>query len=126
VWATLQYTFRAYFLNESANQMGSAFDDTSGSGLGSMHELAVDGWWRTSGARNARFGGGLFYRIYTFETPYVTTDHEGRGGARLDAQYALTSTLHVTAAAEVAQSSPTIMREIGTLASLRAAVEARW
>ena len=125
LWATLQYTFRAYFLNDSGNQMGSAFDDTSGSGLGSLHELALDGWWRT-GAQRWRFGGGLFYRIYNYQTPYVTTDHEGRGGARADAQYAFTKTFHLMAAAEVAQSSPTIMREIDTLASIRAAVEARW
>jgi hypothetical protein len=126
VWATLQYTFRAYFLNANANQAGSAFDDTSGSGLASLHELALDGWWRSPRANHWRLGGGVFYRIYNFETPYVTTDHEGRGGGRVDARYALTAMLHVIAAAEVAQSSPTIMREIGTLASIRAAVEARW
>jgi hypothetical protein len=138
-WLTAQYTFRHYSLNDDAaggmdngivtgNVVGSQFDDLSGSGLRDMHELAVDGWWRnhTGAQGQLRLGAGLFYRIYDLETPYVLTDTEGRGGARLDATYWLSRELHVLASGEVAQPSPTTMREIGTIESVRLALEARW
>ena len=128
MWATAQYTFRDYFLRDASNQMGSAFADTAGSGLATMHELAADATYASSGAgiTKWRFGAGVFYRIYDLVTPYVTTSHDGRGGGRGSIQYWLTRQLHAEVAGEVAQSSPTLARELGTLTSIRAAVEARW
>ena len=138
-WVTLQYTFRHYGLNDSTtgtmdnglltgNIAGTAFDDLSGSGLRDMHELAADGWWRNKKNNNGqlRLGAGVFYRIYDLETPYVTVDTEGRGGGRLDFQYWLSTQLHLLGVAEVAQPSPTTMREIDTMESVRIALEARW
>ena len=130
-WVTGQYTFRDYFLNNDVNNPAmfvSAFGDTSGSGLKDLHELSLDGWWRNAGrsAHPLRFGAGAFYRIYDLQTPYVVTDTDGRGGARADAQFSVTQELHVRLAGEVAQSSPTLQRDIGVMASVRLALEARW
>lgn len=128
VWTTAQYTLRQYLLDDAANQMGSAFGDTAGSGLDRLHELAVDGTLRSQGrsARRWRLGGGAFYRIYDLRTPYATATHEGRAGARADFQWWLQRDLHLDLGAEVAQSSPVLARELGALASVRAAMEARW
>lgn len=128
VWATGQYALRQYLLDDAANQMGSAFGDTSASGLDRLHELAVDATLRSQGrsARRWRVGGGAFYRIYDLRTPYVTAAHEGRAGARADVQWWIQRDLHVDVGAEVAQSSPVLARELGALSSIRAAMEARW
>jgi len=128
LWATAQYTFRDYFLHDASNQMGSAFADTAGSGLSTMHEIAADATYASSGdgITKWRFGAGVFYRIYDLVTPYVATSHDGRGGGRANIQYWLSRQLHAELSGEVAQSSPTLARELGTLTSVRAAVEARW
>lgn len=132
VWAIGQYTLREYQLDEAANAMGTRFGDTSGSGLDRLHELAVDVTMRSQrgvGAdRNARwrFSAGAFYRIYDRRTPYALTVHEGRGGARADLRRWITRNFHVEVGGEVAQPSPVLARELGTLTSLRAALEARW
>ena len=128
LWATAQYTFRDYFLHDASNQMGAAFADTAGSGLSTMHELAADATYASSGGgiTKWRVGAGVFYRIYDLVTPYVATSHDGRGGGRGNIQYWFTRQLHAELAGEVAQSSPTLARELGTLTSVRAAVEARW
>nr|HEX4318956.1 hypothetical protein [Kofleriaceae bacterium] len=134
-WVTGTYTFRHYDLDDTVNVDNSAmgvaspaFDDLSGSGLRDMHEFALDGWWRSKkqGDGQLRVGAGAFYRIYDMQTPYVSTDTDGRGGGRLDLQYWLTRELHVMGMAEVAQPSPTLMREIDTMTMLRIALEARW
>ena len=128
LWATAQYTFRDYFLRDASNQMGGAFADTAGSGLSTMHELAADATYASSGdgITKWRFGAGVFYRIYDLVTPYVATAHDGRGGGRASAQYWFSRQLHAEVAGEIAQSSPTLARELGTLTSVRAVVEARW
>ena len=128
VWATAQYTFRDYFLHTDSNVMGSAFGDTAGSGLAKMHELAVDVTYASSagGIIKWRIGAGGYYRIYDLVTPYEDVAHDGRGGGRGSVQYWFTRQLHAEVAGEVAQSSPTLARELGTLTSVRAAVEARW
>ena len=128
VWTTGQYTLRQYQLDDAANQMGSAFGDTGGSGLDRLHELALDGTLRSSGRSRKRWrlGGGAFYRIYDLRTPYTTASHEGRAGARADIQWWLQRDLHIDVGAEVAQSSPVLARELGALSSVRAAMEARW
>lgn len=130
-WITGQYKYRAYFLNGFAanvdNMQVQLFGDTSTSGLDSMHELSLDGWWRSSSRdHRVRLGGGLFYRVYNLVSPYETTNNDGRGGARADIQLFLTQELHLLVAGEIAQPDPTLMREIGTMESVRAAVEARW
>lgn len=129
-WVTGTYTFRHYDLDsvDMLEAAGTAFDDEKSAGLRDMHELAVDGWWRNRRSANGqlRIGAGVFYRVYDLQTPYIITDTEGRGGGRADVQYWLSRELHILAAAEVAQPSPTMMREIGTLTSVRIALEARW
>ena len=127
-WTTAQYTFRQYFLDAVANEMGSSFSNTGGSGLTRLHELAVDATWRrqTRSGRRWRVSAGAFYRIYDLRTPYVIAEHDGRGGARGDLQYWLSRELHVDISAELAQSSPVLTRDLGPVSSVRGAVEARW
>ena len=132
VWITGQYTFRDYSLDENANStvmsVPALFDNTAGSGLSSLHELALDATLRsqTRGGNRWRASLGGFYRIYNLETPYVVTDSDGRGGGRGSFQWWFTRQLHAEVNAEIAQSSPTLAREIGLMSSVRAAVEARW
>ncbi|HEU4734477.1 MAG TPA: hypothetical protein VFT22_41590 [Kofleriaceae bacterium] len=127
-WITGQYTGRQYSREDSANLEGSQFGDTAGSGLDRLHELAVDATLRSQGRGGARWrlGVGGFYRIYNLVTPYRVTDNDGRGGGRADVQYWFTQLLHVDVAAEIAQSSPILAREIGTMSSVRGSLEARW
>ncbi len=136
VYISGQYTFRDYSLDESANTtvmngttlVSPFFDNTAGSGISSLHELAVDATLRsqTRGGNKWRASLGAFYRIYNLETPYVTTDTDGRGGGRGSFSWWFTRSLHADVAGEIAQSSPTLAREIGTMTSIRAALEARW
>ena len=130
-WITGQYTYRNYFLNSvdtsARSLMAQTFGDTSTAGLSQLHELALDGWWRShSKEHQLRLGGGVFYRVYDLVTPYVSTDSDARGGGRADVRLSLTRDLHLQLAGEIAQSSPTLQREIGTMASVRLALEARW
>jgi hypothetical protein len=133
-WLTGQYSYRHYELNQAAGSdelttMGSiAFDDLSGSGLNDMHEFSIEGWWRShrQGTGQLRIGGGFFYRIYEMVTPYEQTSNDGRAGGRIDLAYWITRDLHVIGNAEVAQPSPTLMREIGTMSSGRIALELRF
>jgi len=127
-WTTAQYKLRRYFLDDTANAAGMPFDDTAGSGVTRMHELAVDSTWRpgAAAAQRWRFGGGLFYRLHDLESPYVRVTHDGRLGGRAQVQWWYARGLHVEVAADVAQADPLLQRELGALSSLRAAVEARW
>jgi hypothetical protein len=83
---------------------------------------------RSQGRGGARWRVGLggFYRIYNLVTPYRTADNDGRGGGRAEAQWWFTQLLHVELAAELAQPSPVLAREIGTMTSVRGTLEARW
>jgi hypothetical protein len=133
-WITGQYSFRHYELNDAAGinevtTMGTiAFDDLSGSGLTDMHEFSLEGWWRShrQGNGQLRIGGGFFYRIYDMVTPYEQTSNDGRAGGRLDLAYWITRDLHIIGNGELAQPSPTLMREIGTMSSGRIALELRF
>src|SRR5207302_5962409 len=77
IWTTLQYTFRDYTLNNcaandgscgtNANGVGSAFNDLSGSGISTMHEIALDFILRRTtrvAAKNLRATVGAFGRVY--------------------------------------------------------------
>ncbi len=127
-WVTGTYSYRHYELSSAGIQPGSLFDDESGSGLQDQHQLAIDGWWRTkqAGQGQLRIGAGFFYRVYDMQTPYVTVSNDGRAGGRLDLQYWITRDLHVIGMGEVAQPSPTLMREINTMSMGRIALELRW
>jgi hypothetical protein len=128
LWITAQYTGRKYTRQRDANIMGSAFDDTAGSGLDRLHELSLDATLRSQARAGTRWRASLggFYRIYDLVTPYRTAADDGRGGGRLELQLWLTKAVHVEAAAEVAQASPILAREIGAMSSVRGALEARW
>jgi hypothetical protein len=126
VWATAQYKLREYDAPEGDDARGSAFGDTSTSGLGRLHELAADGTLYASGARRWRFNVGAFYRVYDFRSPYVEVVNEGRGGGRADLQVWITRDLRADVAAELAEPSPVLARELGMMSSVRGAVEARW
>lgn len=131
VWATGQYTYRKYLDGGHDNdQMGSAFGDSSTSGIDQMHEMAVDATLRSSGmkmsARRWRASGGVFYRIYDFSSPYRDVKQEGRGGGRADLNFWFSRDLRLELAAEAAQASAVLAPEIGLMVSARAAMEARF
>jgi hypothetical protein len=135
VYTTLQYTLRQYQDPTDdldgdgipdAQEMGSQFGSTSYAGLDRLQEIAFDGWMRAPKGNKWRFGLGAFYRIYDIVSPYVTVSQDGRGGGRADFQWWFTKQLHANVAAEVAEPSPTIQRELSTMTSVRAAMEARW
>lgn len=127
-WLTAQYTGRQYVREDAATEMGSAFGETAGAGLDRLHELSLDATVRSQGRGGMRWRVSLggFYRIYDLITPYRTADSDGRAGGRVDVQWWLTKAIHVDAAAEVAEASPVLARDLGTLSSLRGALEAQW
>jgi hypothetical protein len=128
MWTTAQYTLRQYLLDAAANMPGSSFDDTSGSGITRLHELAFDTTYRApaTGGRRWRVGGGLFYRLYSVQSPYAAIANDGRAGGRVHVQWWLSRALHAELAGDVAQPDPVLQRELGALMSLRGAVEAQW
>lgn len=127
VWATAQYKLRQYDAADGDEGMGSAFGDTSTSGLQRLHEVAVDGTISSGGGgRRWRFNAAGFYRVYDFRSPYVEIANEGRGGGRADLQVWLARDLRAELAAELAESSPVLARELGMMSSVRGTVEARW
>ena len=127
VWATAQYKIREYEPGEADDGMGSAFGDSSTSGLDRLHEVAVDGTVYTGGrGRRWRFNLGAFYRVYDFRSPYIEITNDGRAGGRADLQIWITRSLRADLAAEVAEPSAVLARELGTMSSIRGAVEARW
>lgn len=126
VWATAQYKLREYDPAEALDGMGSDFGDSSTSGLDRMHEVAADGTIYGSGARRWRFNLGAFYRVYDFRSPYAEVTNEGRGGGRADLQFWIMRELRAELAAELAEPSPVLARELGMMSSIRGAVEARW
>lgn len=127
-WTTAQYTLRQYFLDSNANMAGAPFGDTAGAGVSRSHELALDTSWRppSRGDRHWRLGGGVFYRLYDLQSPYVTVSSDGRAGGRINVQWWLSRELHVEVAGDIAQADPALQRELGALSSVRAAMEARW
>lgn len=127
-WLTAQYTGRQYMREDSANLTGSGFGDTAGAGLDRLHEVSLDATLRSQGRGGMRWRAGVggFYRVYNLVTPYRTADNDGRGGGRVSLQWWFTRAIHADAAAEVAQSSPILAREIGAMSSIRGTLEAAW
>jgi hypothetical protein len=127
-WLTAQYTGRQYMRTDGANLTGSGFGDTAGAGLDRLHELSLDATVRSQGRGGARWRAGVggFYRVYNLVTPYRVAENDGRGGGRVSLQWWFTRTFHADAAAEVAQPSPILAREIGAMSSIRGSLEAQW
>jgi len=133
VYTTAQYTLRQ-FTDEGADGdmridgVGSAFDNSASSGTDRMHQLAGEAvlTTRPSNGKYWRFGAGAFFRVFDFKTPYRAVTNDARGGGRLDLQWWFSRDLHLNVAGELAQASPTLSRDLSTLTSLRAALEARW
>jgi hypothetical protein len=148
VYTTAQYTFRQ-FTNEGKdgdnridgtcndltdlNMDGlpdncQEFGNSASSGIDSMHQLAAEAVLTTRpvAGRHWRFAAGAFFRVFNYSTPYREVTNDSRGGGRLDMQFWFNRDLHLNVAGEIAQASPTLSREIGTMTSIRAALEARW
>jgi hypothetical protein len=132
-----QYTFRDYLLDDTANSPPAAgtmcvtcnqFVNAAGSGVIHLQEVALDVTWRNTGrnGKKTRAAIGGFARVYDLQTPYVQTSNDARFGGRLDFQYWFTRALHAGVGAELAQTSPTLQRELAMVSSVRAMVEARW
>jgi hypothetical protein len=119
------------------------FGNSASSGIDNMHQLALEAVMTTkaNNGKHWRFAAGAFFRAFDFSTPYrvvgggdgvITTGGafdgkaDTRGGGRLDLQYWFNRDLHLNVVGELAQSSTSLQREIGTLTSVRAALEARW
>ncbi len=148
VYTTAQYTYRQFtdegvsdgmridgVCNDLTDVDGDGipdncqeFGNSASSGVDRMHQLAGEAVLATrgSGGRHWRLGAGAFFRVYDFRTPYREVTNDARGGGRLDLRYWFNRDLHLNVAGEVAQASPTLSRDLGTLTSLRAALEARW
>ncbi len=105
-----------------------AFDNTASSGLDRMHQLAGEAVLTTkaNNGKHWRFGAGVFFRVFDFKTPYREVTNDARGGGRVDVQWWFNRDFHLNVAGELAQASPTLSRDLGTMTSLRAALEARW
>ncbi len=126
-WANLQYLTRQRSLDDDANQVGGDFANTSGAGVSSLHELAVDAVWRGPTGKNGRkwrLSGGGFYRVYSGQTAYAQFENDGRGGARADAQFWFNRQLHLMFGGEFAQASPTMSRDLSSISSVRVGAEA--
>jgi hypothetical protein len=134
VYTTAIYTLRQ-FTDEGEGDgdmridgFGSAFDNTASSGIDRMHQLAGEAVLTTksNAGKHWRFAAGAFFRVFDFKTPYREVTNDARGGGRLDLQWWFSRDLHLNVNAELAQASPTLSRDLGTMTSLRAALEARW
>ena len=125
VIATAQYKLRLQQLNDDANGEGSDFFDTSGSGVTQYHELSGEFRYRLSGpSRRASAGLGAYFRVYNLQSPYAEVEQDSRAGGRVDVDYWFRRDLRVMAAGEIAQPSPSIAPELGTLLSIRLLTEA--
>jgi hypothetical protein len=123
--ASTQVKERRYGLDTGANQAGGEFADTSGSGIALLTEISGEARYRLDRRMGSAALGG-YYRVYTFRSPYVEVDNDGRGGARLEGDYAVTEELRLAVAGEVAQPSPTMAQELSTLTSVRLIAEAKF
>lgn len=142
MYTTAQYKLRRYddtascsavetpscMVSDRNDGPGSQFGDSATSGLELMHELAVDATLRSQGRgpRRWRLQLGGFYRVYDFGSPYADVVDEGRGGGRVDLHYWLSRDFRVELAAELAEPSPVLARELGVMSAVRGAAEVRW
>jgi hypothetical protein len=125
VTASTQVKVRRYGLDGDANLAGGEFADTSGSGISQMTELSGEARYRMD-QRKGSAAVGAYYRVYAFRSPYAEVDGDGRGGARVEADYLATRELRLLASGELAQPSPTMARELSALASVRLIAEAKF
>jgi hypothetical protein len=121
--ASAQYKYRIHSLESGANEAGSDFDDTAGSGVKKMHEVSGEARYNF-GKKKADAAFGVYARIYDVETPYAFLDNDGRGGGRFDVGYWATSFVRLRATGEVAQPSQSLAEDIDTLVSMRLLMEA--
>lgn len=142
MYTTAQYKLRRYddtascsvvespscMVSDRNDGPGSAFADSSTSGLELMHEVAVDATIRSQGKGSRRWRAQLggFYRVYDFSSPYADVVDEGRGGGRVDVHYWFSRDFRLELAAELAEPSPVLARELSTMTAVRGAVEVRW
>ncbi|MBA3502954.1 MAG: hypothetical protein H0T65_21510, partial [Deltaproteobacteria bacterium] len=143
IYTTAQYKLRSYGDTASCDTVetpscmgdsvrndgpGSQFGDSSTSGLELMHEVSVDATVRSQGKgpRRWRMQLGGFYRVFDFGSPYADVVDEGRGGGRGDLHYWLSNDLRFEIAAEIAEPSSVLARELGVMTAVRGAVEVRW
>jgi hypothetical protein len=107
---------------------GSQFGSSATSGLELMHEVAIDATVRSQGKgpRRWRMQLGGFYRVFDFGSPYADVVDEGRAGGRGDLQYWISRDFRIELAAEVAEPSSVLARELGVMTAVRGAVEVRW
>jgi hypothetical protein len=148
VYTTAQYTYRQYTDEGIENGMRidgecldftdldmdglpdncKTFGDSSSSGIDRMHQLVGEAALasRSGANRRWRFGAAGFFRVFDFRTPYREVKNDARIGGRLDLMLWLNRDFHLDIAAEFAQPSPTLAREIGFMSAIRAALEARW
>lgn len=121
--ASAQYKYRLHTLETTANEPGSDFDDTAGSGVKKMHEVSGEARYNF-GKKKASAAVGAYVRIYDVESPYAFLDNDGRGGGRFDMGYWATSFVRLRATGEVAQPSQSLAADIDTLVSMRLLMEA--
>lgn len=133
VYTTAQYTYRQYTDQSVVDGMrvdgvGSDFGNSAFSGIDRMHQIAAEAALATRGSEGKRwrFSAGGFFRVYDFHSPYREVTNDARGGGRAELQWWFQRDLHLQLSGEIAQASPTLARELGTMSSLRAALEARW
>ncbi|MEO8699083.1 MAG: hypothetical protein ABI867_03535 [Kofleriaceae bacterium] len=148
VYTTAQYTYRQYTdegkdgdmrldgaCNDFTDNDGDGFPDncqdfgnSASSGVDRMHQIAAEAVLATRGneGRRWRFSAGGFFRVYDFRTPYREVTNDARGGGRVDLAWWFSRDYHLDITGEVAQSSPTLSRDLGVMSALRAVLEARW
>ncbi len=119
---TGQYKLRLTDLDDEANAVGTAFADTSGSGVSSFHEIAGELWYVVPQWKLRAAGGGYF-RVYNLQSPYAEVEQDGRAGMRVEADYGLNRHARLKLAAEGAQPSPTFASELSMLVSIRGLME---
>jgi hypothetical protein len=123
LWTTLQYKVRVTDLDDAANLADADFDNTAGTGVSEFHEIAGETRY-SLGYRKLTAAIGAYYRVYNVQSPYAEVTDDGRGGARVDADYWFSRNLRAKVAGEIAQASPAFAPELDTLLSVRALMEA--
>jgi hypothetical protein len=121
--ASAQAKARRFLVEDEDNEPGSAFDDTSGSGVSAFRELAAEARYRLPVARSSAAVGG-YYRVYDVETAYAVVKDDGRAGGRAEVDFSPARSTRIKVAAEAAEPSPSFAAELGTLVSVRLVLEA--
>lgn len=120
---TGQYKLRNHSLDASANAPGSSFANLAGSGISTMHELSGELRYRVRAIRSSLSLGG-YGRFYEFVSPYVEAAGDAQRGVRFQVDARLRDQLRLHVSGEVAEASPILDLDLGTLTSVRALLEA--